>query len=50
MKLLFDQNLSPKLIRMLAKQYSGSSHVCLCGLDHAQDEVVWEFARQQGYV
>ncbi|MFN3595260.1 MAG: hypothetical protein ACK4TK_11360 [Thiobacillaceae bacterium] len=35
---------------MLAKQYPGSSHVCLCGIDHTQDEVVWEFARRQGYV
>lgn len=50
MKLLFDQNLSPKLVGMLATQYPGSSHVSLCGLDRAQDAAVWEYARQQGYI
>ncbi len=50
MKLLFDQNLSPKLVRMLATQYPGSSHVFLCGLDRARDADVWDFARLQGYV
>ena len=32
MNLLFDQNLSRRLVSMLAKEFPGSSHVALLGL------------------
>ena len=44
MKLLFDQNLSPRLIDLLADVFPGSSHVRLVALDRAADEAVWRFA------
>lgn len=45
MKLLFDQNLSPKLVNRLADLFPGSSHVLSEGLDCANDDQVWEHAR-----
>ena len=50
MKLLFDQNLSPKLVNRLADIFPGSSHVMSLGLDCARDEVVWDYARDHDYV
>jgi predicted nuclease of predicted toxin-antitoxin system len=50
MKLLFDQNLSPKLVNRLADLFAGSSHVQSAGLDCASDDQVWEHARLNGFV
>ena len=49
MKLLFDQNLSPKLVPRLADVFPGSSHVQLEGLDCASDARIWEHARLNGF-
>jgi hypothetical protein len=49
MKLLFDQNLSPRLVTKLADHYPASAHVVTHALDHALDEAVWTFAREHGY-
>ena len=49
MKLLFDQNLSPKLVNRLADLFPGSSHVQTEGLDCADDGRIWEHARQNGF-
>lgn len=49
MKLLFDQNLSPRLVGLLADQYPGCAHVGTHALDQATDETVWTFARTHGY-
>jgi predicted nuclease of predicted toxin-antitoxin system len=48
-KLLLDQNLSPRLLRSLEADFPGSSHVRLVGLEKADDETLWEFARQQSF-
>lgn len=37
MKLLFDQNLSPRLPALLADLYPASAHVIPLGLDEAED-------------
>lgn len=50
MRLLFDQNLSRRLVSRLADIYPESSHVALIGMDRASDEAVWEYARTKGYV
>lgn len=50
MKLLFDQNLSPRLVNRLADIFPGSSHVMSLGLDCARDEAVWDYARDHDYV
>ena len=49
MKLLFDQNLSPKLVNRLADLFPGSSHVQSIGLDCADDDRVWDYARLNGF-
>ena len=49
MKLLFDQNLSPRLVDVLDELYPGSTHVQNVGLDRASDIEVWTFARRNGY-
>ena len=50
MKLLFDQNLSPRLVDLLADFYPGSTHVQALGLDRAMDEAVWNHARENGHI
>lgn len=49
MKLLFDENLSPKLPRLLATRFPGSVHIRECGLKGGPDEEVWEHARANGF-
>ncbi len=49
MKLLFDQNLSPKLVHRLADVFPGSSHVQSDGLGCANDDQIWEHARLNGF-
>jgi len=50
MKLLFDHNLSPRLVQRLADLYPGASHVALGGLDRATDLAVWTYAQTNEYV
>ena len=42
--LLFDQNLSPDLVRRLADLFPGSSHTQVEGMARADDAAVWRFA------
>jgi predicted nuclease of predicted toxin-antitoxin system len=49
-KLLLDQNLSPRLLRTLEATYPGSTPVRLVGLRDADDVVVWEFARDHDFI
>jgi predicted nuclease of predicted toxin-antitoxin system len=39
-KLLFDENLPPRLAEVLAKDYPGSAHVHECGLGSSDDEAI----------
>jgi predicted nuclease of predicted toxin-antitoxin system len=48
-KLLFDENLSPRLAGLLADVYPGSAHVHDCGLGSADDEAVWQYAKDQNF-
>ena len=45
MRLLFDQNLSPRLDQSLRDLYPESLHVRSVGLESASDYVVWQYAR-----
>jgi predicted nuclease of predicted toxin-antitoxin system len=49
-KLLFDQNLSPRLVDSLADIFPASLHVQSAGLDRALDDAVWTFAAENGYM
>ena len=50
MKLLFDQNLSPRLVRQLEDLFPGSSHVQAQGFASSPDTPLWEFARKNDFV
>jgi predicted nuclease of predicted toxin-antitoxin system len=49
MKLLFDHNLSPRLVDRLADIYPNSQHIFVLGLDQADDLSVWDYAQQTGF-
>jgi predicted nuclease of predicted toxin-antitoxin system len=50
MKLLFDQNLSPRLPVLLADLYPGSAHVRELGLKSATDTTIWTPAKENSFV
>lgn len=50
MKLLFDHNLSPHLVGRLSDIYPNANHVSLVGLDQANDDLVWQYARNNDYI
>ena len=50
MKLLLDVNLSPKIAHRLQDLFPGSTHVHECGLGAADDETIWRYAQENGYV
>jgi predicted nuclease of predicted toxin-antitoxin system len=43
-KLLFDQNLSHRLVGSLASEYPDSVHVRDVGLGAAEDQAIWAYA------
>jgi predicted nuclease of predicted toxin-antitoxin system len=50
MRLLFDNNLSVHLVWHVRDLFPDASHVAMLGLDRADDEEIWQFARDHGYV
>ena len=50
MKLLFDQNLSPRLPSLLSDLFPGSMHVRHAGFTQATDTTIWDYAKQNGFV
>jgi predicted nuclease of predicted toxin-antitoxin system len=48
-KLLFDQNLSHRLVAAVALDCPGSSHVRQLGLERAPDAAIWRHALDQGF-
>ncbi len=49
MKLLFDENISFKVATTLAGVFPGSAHVRETGLESSGDEVIWSYARKNGF-
>ena len=49
MKLLLDENLSPRLMELLSDVYPGSEHVEALGLGGAADSKVWWYAKEHGF-
>ncbi|MEA3373430.1 MAG: DUF5615 family PIN-like protein [Campylobacterota bacterium] len=48
-KLLFDQNLSYRLVSRLKEEYPDSIHIAAAGLDKASDLEVWSYAKEHDY-
>jgi predicted nuclease of predicted toxin-antitoxin system len=50
MKLLFDANISYRIVKKLQKEFAGSLHVSRTGLTPPiLDRSIWEFARKNGF-
>ena len=47
MKLLFDENLSPKLPQRLADLFPNSLHVRDIGMQSTIDPIVWDYAKDK---
>jgi predicted nuclease of predicted toxin-antitoxin system len=50
MKLLFDENLSPKMVAALADIFPDSAHVDRIGLGGGSDDEVWRYAKDNGFM
>jgi predicted nuclease of predicted toxin-antitoxin system len=50
MKLLFDHNLSPRLVNRLIDIYPNSNHIFNLGLDTVEDSFVWQYARDRKFI
>lgn len=48
-KLLFDQNLSYRIVKQLKHLFPNSSHVRLLKLEKADDLTVWQYARENNF-
>jgi len=49
-RLLFDENLSPDLPRLVASIFPSSAHVREVGLMGGDDVVIWRFAAERDFV
>jgi predicted nuclease of predicted toxin-antitoxin system len=49
-KLLFDHNLSFKLVDRLSDLYPDSNHVYKLGLDKVDDTDIWEYAQANDFI
>lgn len=50
MKLLFDHNLSPRLVNRLADIFPDSNHVYNLGMEQADDREVWAYAQANNFI
>lgn len=50
MRLLFDENLSPRLVITLADMFPDSAHVDRVGLGSESDSLIWEYAKINNYI
>ena len=49
-KLLFDENLSDRIAPRILDLYPDSAHIKQYDLIHADDQLIWNFARDNGYM
>ncbi len=49
MKLLFDQNISFRIVKKIENIFPGSKQVAQVGLNQTSDQRIWEFARDKGF-
>ena len=50
MKLLLDQNLSHRLVKSLVEKYPDSNQVALLDMGDADDQTIWGYAKENGFV
>jgi len=49
MKLLFDQNISYRILQLLPDNFSDSQQAGSVGLHNCNDSDIWQFAKQNGF-
>jgi len=49
MKLLFDQNISFRILRLLPNSFTDCIHVKSVGLKDCDDAKIWHYAKQNGF-
>jgi predicted nuclease of predicted toxin-antitoxin system len=49
-KLLLDENLSPRLLPRLLSLFGSLAHVRDIGLQRSEDKIIWEWAKLNGYI
>jgi len=49
MKLLFDQNISYRILRLLPSTFSNCQQVRAVGLEDRGDWEIWQYAKQNGF-
>jgi len=49
MKLLFDQNISFRIVKKIQDIFPGSKQVSQVGLNQTSDQKIWEFAKEGGF-
>src|SRR5438105_4261955 len=50
MKLLLDENLSFRIIKLIEESYSASTQVTLINLERATDLQVWQYAKDHQFI
>jgi predicted nuclease of predicted toxin-antitoxin system len=49
MKLLFDQNISFRITKLISGKYQTAKKIRELGLENSTDMEIWEFAKANGY-
>lgn len=50
MRLLLDENLSPRLVSKLLSLFPGLTHVRDVGLKEVDDDIIWDWAKSNDYI
>lgn len=50
MKLLLDENLSRRAIPFILEAFPESTQVALLGMERVDDRIIWQYAKDQGFV
>ena len=50
MNLLFDQNISPRIVNQLSSGFPEAKHVRQVGLEDASDMLIFEFAKKNNFI
>jgi len=48
-KLLFDQNISYRIVKKLKDDFHNCKHISDCGLNDKEDPEIWVFAKENDY-
>ena len=50
MKLLFDENISLKLVNLVVKEFPKSNHIDFLRMQGTTDSCIWEYAKTENYI